>query len=228
MNAPRKRRWFAFRLRTMLVVVVVAGVVLTPLAVKLKKAREQKKAVAWVLEKRGSVTYDWEPDDGSSATPPGPKWLRSRVGDECFQTVRSVSFADHFGNAIVSDLSPLKVLTNLQQLDLLGAQRLSDLTPLKELNNLQRIRLQYTQVNDLAPLQELTNLVDLDLYGTQVSDLLPLQELTNLRELNLGETQVNDLLPLQELTNLRELNLWGTHVSRGKSRSYGRRCPTAR
>ena len=50
MPSPPKRRWFAFRLRTLLVVVVVLGAVMTPVAIKVKKAREQKKAVAWVLE----------------------------------------------------------------------------------------------------------------------------------------------------------------------------------
>ncbi len=113
MTSPSKRRWFAFRLRTLLVAVVALGVVLTPLAIKMKKAREQKKAVEWVLENGGSVEYDWQTDD-DSGSPPGPKWVRRLVGDEFFQTVRMVCLIA----TPVSEMSPLRGLTNLRELDI--------------------------------------------------------------------------------------------------------------
>ena len=59
----------------------------------------------------------------------------------------------------MSDVAPLKGLTNLTGLNLNGT-KVSDVTPLKELKNLSRLNLSNTKVSDVTPLKELTNLTD--------------------------------------------------------------------
>ena len=68
----------------------------------------------------------------------------------------------------------------------------SDLSPLADLKNLQRLVLYDTPVSDLSPLAELKNLRYLDLSSTQVSDLSPLAELKSLEQLHLNNTPVSD------------------------------------
>lgn len=155
MTSTPKRRWFAFRLRTLLVVVLVMGFVLTPLAMKVKKSRDQKKVVAWVLENGGTIEYDWQADDAT--TPPGPRWLRSIIGDEFFQTVRAVDLGEFtqvgdLGAQVTSeDLVHLKVLRNLESLDLSGTVVTnSGLTYLQDLKKLKELDLSYTHVTPAA------------------------------------------------------------------------------
>ncbi|MEG4800064.1 leucine-rich repeat domain-containing protein, partial [Microcoleus sp. ARI1-A2] len=77
-----------------------------------------------------------------------------------------------------SDLTPLKSLTNLTNLNLLDNNQISDLTPLKSLTNLTNLNLlDNNQISDLTPLQSLTNLTNLNLPYNQISDLTPLQSL---------------------------------------------------
>ncbi len=112
----------------------------------------------------------------------------------------------------VADLEPLKGLTSLQRLYLRGTQ-VADLEPLEGLTSLQRLYLQGTQVADLEPLQGLTSLKGLDLEHTRVADLESLKGLTSLKGLDLERTQVADLEPLEGLTSLQRLDLKGPQVS---------------
>jgi len=115
-DSTRKRRWFAFRLRTLLIIVTLVGCVLLPFAVKLKKAREQRKIVEWVLRQGGTVTYLWQSKKRRSPT--GPKWLRKLLGDEFFQTVISVRMSSRFSRtwSSLNDVAPLGRLKSLEEL----------------------------------------------------------------------------------------------------------------
>jgi internalin A len=112
----------------------------------------------------------------------------------------------------VSDLTPLKDLTQLQNLYVSSTQ-VSDLTPLKDLTQLQQLYVSSTQVSDLTPLKDLTQLQQLYVYSTQVSDLTPLKDLTQLQQLDVSSTQVSDLTPLKDLTQLQKLDVYSTQVS---------------
>jgi hypothetical protein len=205
----RKRRWFQFRLRTLLLLVTVFAVWFGWLA---HQARQQKETVAWVREMEGTVYYDYEVDEDGQpiddAKPPGPKWLRDIVGIDFMADVVEVNLTF----TQVSDVTPLAGLTSLQELTLINTP-VSDLTPLAGLTNLQKLDLWGAPVSDLTPLAGLTNLQELDLAITPVSDVTPLAGLTNLQELRLSSTQVSDLTPLAGLTNLQVLRLDGTPVS---------------
>ncbi|MBN1974382.1 MAG: hypothetical protein JW787_12135 [Sedimentisphaerales bacterium] len=114
------------------------------------------------------------------------------------------------------ELSPLKNLTNLQNLNL-GSSQISNIEPLKELKNLQSLILSRTNVIDIKPLVNLANLQSLKLTSTQVSDVKPLVNLINLQSLKLGGSKVADIKPLANLTNLELLNLSDTQVNDIKS-----------
>ena len=239
-----KRCWLQFSLRTFFVLLTVFCVWL---GWTVHQANEQRKAVAWVREMGGSVSYDYEFDEDGNiiddAKPPGPEWLMELVGVDCFQKVSDVRICGRK----VSDLTPLEKLTSLQKLDLSKTQvddltplaklpslkwlavdftPVSDLTPLGGLKNLEWLCLNQSQVDDLTPLAKLTSLEALGLHTTQVSDLTPLAGLKNLEQLGLHGTPVNDLTPLAKLTSLEWLHLIATRVSEGQIKTLQQAIPS--
>jgi hypothetical protein len=112
----------------------------------------------------------------------------------------------------VSDMEPLRALTNLRSLVLSGTQ-VSDIEPLRALTNLRWLDLSGTQVSNLQPLQAVTDLTVLKLPRTKVSDIEPLTENHFLCLLDLSMTNVSDLGPLKGLTSLQKLYLSGTQVT---------------
>ena len=48
---------FRFRLRTMLILITLTCVALTPVGMRINQGCKQQQAVAWVLENGGSVEY---------------------------------------------------------------------------------------------------------------------------------------------------------------------------
>ncbi len=115
-------------------------------------------------------------------------------------------------NYKISDVSPLKELTNLKFLDI-DSNRILDVSPLKELTNLTWLDIDDNRIVDVSPLKELTNLKYLDLDGNRISDISPLKELTNLTFLDIDENEISDISPLKELTNLTVLDIEGNKIS---------------
>jgi len=151
-----RRRWYQFSLRTLLIVVTLSAVPLGWFAWKVEQGRRQRAAIAWV-DKMGG--------DSISGGIEGESWWKEWEHKWFSRSVRWVIL----DNAIVSDLSPLTELKNLETLWLRGAQ-VSDLTPLAELKSLRFLDLSGAQVRDLSPLWELKSLEELVLYDTQVGD----------------------------------------------------------
>lgn len=117
--------------------------------------------------------------------------------------------------SVISDLTPLAGLTNLERLNLRG-NRIADLTPLAGLTNLRELHLGDNQIRDISPLAGLTNLTWFSAGNfvssnfpapsdNQIRDLAPLSGLTNLEILQLEDNRITDLSPLSGLTNLTEL-----------------------
>jgi hypothetical protein len=107
-----------------------------------------------------------------------------------------------FSTEQVSDLSPVRALTNLKNLkcnaNVVGASRVKDLSPLQGLP-LQSLELWNSPlVRDLTPLEGMP-LTSLQLSGSQVQDLTPLEGMP-LRSLDLlACALVKDLTPLEGL-----------------------------
>ena len=68
-----KRRWLQFSLRTMLLVVTVFCIWL---GITAKRARDQKQAIATIMEMGGGIGFQHKVDN---TEPPGPEWLRRLI-----------------------------------------------------------------------------------------------------------------------------------------------------
>ena len=180
-----KRRWFQFRLRTLLIAIVVLSLPLSWFAVKMERARRQREMVKTVCEAGGNVIYGkpWYPV---------PKWMRDFFGDDLFFPVVDVGFPGALGD---NEVPCLKGQTRLKTL-YLSHTCITDsaLEHLRELTNLQMLYLDGTQVTDtgLEYLKGLTNLSWLSLDDTQITDagLEHLAGLTSLKVLLIYDTQV--------------------------------------
>ena len=109
------------------------------------------------------------------------------------------------GNQI-SDISPLRGLTELTELDL-RSNYIHNLEPLSLLTNLKILALEDNRISDLVPLSSLTNLEKLYLSKNEITNIAPLKELIGLRLLTLEDNKVSDLTPLSSLVNLEKLYL---------------------
>ncbi|MBI3468975.1 MAG: hypothetical protein HY000_38725 [Planctomycetes bacterium] len=232
----RRRHWFQFSLRTLLIVMLVIGV---SLGLLVNRARRQREATSAILKAGGSVLYDYQKIADASkpngfnpkAAPPGPDWLRNLVGAESFQEVVNVSLRDQ--PITDEDLEELEKLPKLEGLDLTNTQVTSaGLVHLAGLTTLRSLGLWNTQVDDagLQHIAHLHRLWQLNLDGTRVTDagLMYLGGLTNLEEwLGLADTEVTDagLEHLTGLTKLRNLNLRLTKVTEAGVQKLHRSLP---
>jgi hypothetical protein len=181
------RRFFRVSLRALLALLTIACLWL---AIMANGARRQKKAVQWILEHGGRVTYDWEMSplggyfDPEKQRPPAPAWLREFLGDHYFQTVTSASLRNS------SDISMLRNLPELQWLDLSS-----------------------NGIRDIGVLTRLNKLKYLQLRSNQVCDLSPLAGLSELQWLFIGQNEITDVSPLLGLKNLEHLEVQGNPIS---------------
>jgi len=120
MDQPRtRRRWFQFRLRTLLVAVVVVSLPLSWFAVRMERARKQREAVEWVEANGGSVTYDYELKGVFSSISDYASergMLADLLGDDYSQDVIVVSLR----GAEIDRLSPRSGMPELKDLILFG------------------------------------------------------------------------------------------------------------
>ena len=197
-KARRRLRWYQFSLRTLLVLVLLASVGMSWLAVRMQRAKRQREAVEEIRRLGGEVMYDhkWIAPGSSIPNPeaPGPAWLRKLLGDDFFASVTWVALGEPEMRA-----TGLEYLTWMPQFPELYPHR--------------------TQVTDAAleHLKGFTKLRTLYLVGTEVTDaaLERLKGLTHLQELFLGDAQVTDagLVHLKGLTQLETLDLISTEVT---------------
>jgi internalin A len=238
------RSYLRFSLRTLIVVVLLAGGMLGWI---VHRAHVQRDAVAAIKRAGGTVHYDWEShSDGSfrsSAKPWAPKWLVDLVGIDYFGHVARIDLPTKGSDGDLIKIGRLSGLWNLN----LDFSPVTDagLANLKGLTDLERLYLPLTKVGDaglvqlqglkglrqlgfydnaitdegLANLAGLTNLEYLILDGTRVTDsgLAHLKGLKNLTRLSLNRTPVGDagLVNLQHLTHLTELYVSQTRITDG-------------
>ena len=132
--AEPKLRWFQFSLRTLMVVVTLCAIACSWLAVKLRQAEQQRKAVAAIERLGGQVIYDWEisPTGGLqlNSKPTGPQWLRGMLGNDLFWKVRCVVCAND--TLSLEGLDNLKTFDHLQGLWLSGSATDEDVAKLRQ------------------------------------------------------------------------------------------------
>jgi hypothetical protein len=80
-----KRRWLQFRLRTLLVFVVLVSLAMGWLALQLKKLADEQRGIDWILQTGGKVDFETTPHRPSQlafwrGSP--PYWLRRLCGKD--------------------------------------------------------------------------------------------------------------------------------------------------
>ncbi len=192
-------RWrFQYSLRTLLLVVLLASIGMSWVAVKMQKSRRQRQVVEAIQRLHGNVLYQYQVDLHGDAIPgaklPVPSWARHLLGEDFFQEVVGVEFSG-FDVLDASCLADVKTMTQLQVLSL-GWTSVTDadLKGINALRRLQKLELNSTAITD-AGLKELTGLTELwclRLDSTRVTDdgLEHLKVLSGLRQLFLDKTKV--------------------------------------
>jgi hypothetical protein len=150
----RKRRWFQFSLRMLLISTLICGIGAGWLGKKIEGKRRERAAVETIGKSGGRVWYDYQRVDSVESRPAwrpaepfGPAWLRTLLGENFFSEVEFAAFP----GPDVADgaLESLKDLPRLQFL-YLGGATVSDtgLTNLKALTQLQGLELHKTRFSD--------------------------------------------------------------------------------
>jgi hypothetical protein len=205
----RKRRWYQFSLRTLLVGVLIAAIPCALLGRKIEQKRHERETVAAIRKARGIVKYDY-----ADKTPSGPAWVRGLFGENFFNEVEAVYTLGKLSDETFESLGEW---TQLQDLGL-EESGITDagLAHLARLTQLRKLSLADTQVTDagLEHLKGLTQLETLVLASTQVTGtgLKHLKGLTQLKTLDLQCSQLttDGLAYLKELTQLKNLTMCRT------------------
>ena len=105
----------------------------------------------------------------------------------------------------------LKLVTQMQHVDLSGIPEIISVEPLGELSDLTWLDISGTSVDDITPLRNANKLKTLRANGILVEDLSALKYCLTLEELEVANTTIDDLSVLAYLSNLQKLNLYNTH-----------------
>ena len=195
----RKRRWFQFSLRSLLIFTAVAAVACSWLVSKIERKRHEREAAEAIVKLGGFAFYDCESTTQGlkfSNRPRGPAWLRKLLGENFFSEFELVSL-----DKVQGAEAALGYLRGLTHVKFLTLSRINftdaDLANLDELRDLQSLDLSETKVTDigLVNLRGFTQLNDLELSRTNVTDagLKHLKGLTKLQTLYLNRTKVTDV-----------------------------------
>jgi hypothetical protein len=197
-NPPNpKRRWYQYRLRTLMIAVTLAAVGASWFAVKMQRARRQRELVEMVRKIGGFEEYEYERDaEGEflpNAEPHGPLWLNRLLGVDFFNHVIFLGVTITKG----ADVARIGELTRLRRLNLSGKEITdSGLAHIKTLTQLYYLSIIDSGVtnNGLQHLQGLSHLSFLIIENAKITDagLEQLKGMTQLRTLFLGETKVTD------------------------------------
>ena len=211
-TAPKPcRRWFQFRLRTLLVLMLLACLVIGSIVVPIQRVSRQRAAAEAIERLGGSVSWSStdSPEQSWKQT-----WLRPMFGNDFFA---HPEFVDIPNDAALNYLSEMPDTPRLR----MGHWRFTDagLASVSRLSQLMLLDLSGTQVTDagLANLKGLTHLQWLSLTNTRVADagLIHVKELPQVDTLSLMNTQITDagLKHLKGLVHLRWLSLDDTRVT---------------
>ncbi len=216
-----KRRWLRFSLRSLMLFVFGAGVVLATLGREIARAQRQHTAVVAIVSAGGAVWYNSETKQGEESA--WVRWLRDIVHEDCFVHVDRVEMRSG-----TLDLDQL-----FRRIELEGKLGLSkrrteftdqSIDQLSTLRELRQLSLRFRDITDVGRerLAPLSNLESLNLSRTKVSNsgLRHLRALQKLRHLDLSGTAVTDegLSDLSELPDLEELVVGVTFDGEGRNR----------
>ncbi len=198
-TAPeRKRRWFQFSLRTLMIFVVAVAVPCAWLGHWQSQKRREQAAVDALVRTGADVEFDYQLAAGSPNgrvnTRSGLAWLRGLFGENAFDEVVQISChgCDDCGlpgkclHLTDDDLVSVRDLPSLKAVRLMGTYGISDagIKNLAGLTRLEELWITGTEVTDtgLKSLSQLKHLTHLTIEGTRITDA-GVQSLGDLRQL---------------------------------------------
>ncbi len=231
-NRP-KRRWRQFTLRAMLLLFVMAALVMYWVHSQIVPARNQRLAVAAILENGGMISYKSHAVFNQATMAPedipAPSWWKDLLGEDPDLRVASVSVGQTYSDLSTMEMRRVRgVLKSIYEFRLSGSRYAPQYGSDQGDENLQFVRALrgLEELEALGPsvtnegikyLSDITTLRTLDLGWSKVSDdgLVALQNLSQLHSLQLDYTPVTDasLAEIAKLDSLRELNLCHTSIS---------------
>ncbi len=216
----RKRRWFQFSLRTLLIFATIVAVSCAWIERRAERKSKERDTARAVVKSGGTVYYDYEWIDNHwvHGEPSGPEWMRAFFGETFLNEVVYVQPGKEITDEGLANLA--ESFPHLRSL-YIGNSRITDagLMKLQRMQEIKRLSLSATAVTDagMESLKDLTQLETLAVAITKVTDvgLRRLQGLTNLKHLILGYTKITDagLESLQAMDRLEELDLSGTAIT---------------
>ena len=196
--AKPRRRWFRFRLRTLLIVMTLFAVWCGNASYK---AQRQKRALAALEKLDLRIHFDYQKQDAGGYSYkrqlPSPEWLSRLIGEDYFRDVVEVSTA--FGGPISSEgMVHLAELPNIESLSLIDS-KISDASfqYVQGLSEITTLILRDNEISD-AGLSHLTGLKHLETLGLSKNriegdGLQFLGGKTKLRTLLLHDNPIKDI-----------------------------------
>ena len=214
-----RRRWLRFSLGSLLLLFMVIAI---PLAWRMNSVHRKRKVVAELLAIPGTaVGYDYQ-NLGSSmppskalgsvtlpSSPPGPKWLRTILGDDFFAEITEVTLSNPELDEAV--LARVTALPNLKKLDINEGITDSGLAYVANATKLETLLITSQSVTDagIAHLRGLKRLKMLTVKGPRMTDegIRQIATRSQLEQLNLESDQITDdgLKEIAKLPNLEHL-----------------------
>ncbi len=217
-----RRRWLKFSLGGMLLVITLLCLLLGWQGDRVARQRravemvERLGGTIYFVHQRMTNTPGWH---NQQIATPGPRWLHSLIGEECFRTPERAEISDWDGRVGENELQSLCDLQSLKALVLHKSPVTDeDVRIVAGLRHLEELRLYGADITD-AGLKELSSLGQLRsltignrwVETAQISDLglSYLVRLRRLQSLVLGDTCIsaNGLVQVAELHNLRSLTI---------------------
>ena len=227
----RRRRWYQYSLRSLLILMLLVSLFMSWFTVKRKRALAQKKAVEAIVAADGIVQYDYEFDKNGDwvkgATGRGLQWLRKVVGTDYFDSVASVQVDSKEGVEGLAGLADLKSIEidvtgfnasasvdecikgipeieGVEELKIKGAHPGSAFDALGRLKQLKRLRLDYLSS---GPLPDNRDAPDL-------SGLRSCKDLRDVAILNCWDLPEKTVASLNILSQLERLDVYRTSLDR--------------
>ena len=140
---PKRRRWFQFRLRTLIISVLLLSLPLSWFATRVEMARRQREAAEVIRQLGGEISYDWDIIYSQHRSLMGLRepntltWILRATLDKEFSDVVAVTLRDDPPDA---DLAILKAFPNLRSLEVVcipvtdeGIRNIAGVTTLRSL-----------------------------------------------------------------------------------------------
>ncbi|PQO36574.1 hypothetical protein [Blastopirellula marina] len=210
------RRRFRFSLRELLIVTFVLSIPLAWLGRSYFRAQEEQAIIDQIENLGGQVYFGYElktlVNSQSRHEPPGPKWIRTLLGEHIFATVHRIRIPQNqLTDEIVAKLARLRALESISlNSDQVTGKSLGYIRRMPHLESLW-LESDKIQPEDLKKLVDFPSLTILGLKGAAASPqhLQQLPPLPRLKTLKISESLATDehLLPLSRFPQLRHLSL---------------------